>query len=127
MFILRLFFLISAVAAFTINHSGSNHGARVMLNMSEEVPTEARKTGVVKWFNSQKGFGFIVPDEEGPDVFVHQSSIKADGFRSLADGESVEFTPTIDDRSGKLKATSVTGPGGVAVQGAPYEPRDEYY
>ena len=46
--------------------------------------------GVVKWFNDTKGFGFI-RDEEGKDIFVHHSEIKADGFRSLKEGERVEF------------------------------------
>jgi CspA family cold shock protein len=47
-------------------------------------------TGNVKWFDSKKGFGFIV-GPEGKDVFVHFSSIEGDGFRSLKDGESVEY------------------------------------
>lgn len=75
----------------------------------------AKKGGKVKWFNTMKGFGFIVPDEDGPDVFVHQSEIKAEGFRSLADGESVEFIPIVDN-NGRIKATKVTGPGGANVQ-----------
>ena len=46
--------------------------------------------GKVKWFNDAKGFGFIVQDG-GPDVFVHHTAIQADGFRSLAEGQEVEF------------------------------------
>jgi CspA family cold shock protein len=46
--------------------------------------------GIVKWFSDSKGFGFITP-EEGSDVFVHFSSIQGDGFRTLSEGESVEF------------------------------------
>lgn len=47
--------------------------------------------GVVKWFNDQKGYGFIQPDGGGKDVFVHHSSIAMDGFRSLAEGDRVEY------------------------------------
>ncbi|MFT4612935.1 MAG: CspA family cold shock protein [Bacteroidia bacterium] len=50
-------------------------------------------TGTVKWFNETKGFGFI-EREDGPDVFVHFSAIKAEGFKTLADGQKVEFTVT---------------------------------
>ncbi len=50
-----------------------------------------RSTGVVKWFNDAKGFGFITLDGEDKDCFVHYSSISSDGFRSLAEGERVEF------------------------------------
>ena len=49
------------------------------------------KTGTVKWFNDAKGFGFITQDDGGEDVFCHHTAIVADGFRSLAEGQRVEF------------------------------------
>ena len=48
--------------------------------------------GTVKWFNDQKGYGFITPDEGGEDLFIHHSNIQMDGFKSLQEGQSVEFT-----------------------------------
>jgi len=48
--------------------------------------------GSVKWFNADKGYGFIAPDDGTADVFVHHSAIKADGYRSLAENQRVEFT-----------------------------------
>ena len=50
--------------------------------------------GTVKWFNGEKGFGFIAPDGNGPDVFVHYSAIQADGYRSLDENQRVEFDVT---------------------------------
>lgn len=80
-------------------------------------PTPGKQIGTVKWFNSEKGFGFVAPRDGGDDLFVHQSAIYAPGFRSLMEGEEVEYK-MVEER-GKMKAIDVTGPGGEFVQGAP--------
>ncbi len=56
------------------------------------------RIGTVKWFNESKGFGFITPDDGGADVFVHFSTIQGDGFRTLAEGQKVEFDAKESDR-----------------------------
>ncbi len=61
--------------------------------------------GTVKWFNDQKGYGFITP-EEGDDVFVHHSSIQGEGFKSLSEGDAVEFE--ITEGAKGLQASGVT-------------------
>lgn len=61
-------------------------------------------TGTVKWFNDKKGYGFISQDD-GQDVFVHQTSIQSEGFRSLAEGDKVEFEVIKDEKG--YKATKV--------------------
>jgi CspA family cold shock protein len=53
-----------------------------------------RTTGTVKWFNDQKGFGFITPEDGGKDCFVHHSAIQMQGFKTLAEGDRVEFEVT---------------------------------
>jgi len=55
-------------------------------------------TGTVKWFNSDKGFGFIAPDDNGKDLFAHFSAIAASGFRSLEENQRVEFDVAQGDR-----------------------------
>ncbi len=64
--------------------------------------------GTVKWFNESKGFGFISNDEGGDDVFVHFSSIVCDGFKTLAEGQKVQYDVEADPKnSGKLRAVNV--------------------
>jgi CspA family cold shock protein len=66
---------------------------------------EERQTGTVKWFNGGKGYGFI-EREDGPDVFVHYSSIRGDGYRNLEEGQQVEFA--IEQGPKGLQAADVT-------------------
>ena len=62
------------------------------------------RTGVVKWFNAQKGFGFIEPESGGADVFVHISAVERAGLRGLADGQKVSYEIVVDSRNGKSSA-----------------------
>ncbi|MQM17004.1 hypothetical protein Taro_049969 [Colocasia esculenta] len=73
-----------------------------------------RETGTVTWFSGQKGFGFIKPDAGGEDLFVHQTSIRSEGFRALSEGEAVEFAVEHGD-DGRAKAVDVTGPNGAPI------------
>jgi CspA family cold shock protein len=61
-------------------------------------------TGTVKWFNGQKGFGFIQPDAGGPDVFVHISAVERSGLGSLNEGQKITYELEKDRRSGKMSA-----------------------
>jgi len=63
--------------------------SKVLSHSKEKITTMA--TGIVKWFNDSKGFGFVTQDGGGEDVFCHQSAIQATGFRSLTEGQKVEF------------------------------------
>ena len=64
-------------------------------------------TGTVKWFNDQKGYGFITPDEGGKDVFVHISAVERSGMRSLAEGQKISYDVEADRRTGKESATNL--------------------
>ena len=77
-----------------------------------------RETGTVKWFNRTKGYGFI-ERENGPDVFVHYSSIRGEGFRNLNEGDKVEFNVETNPK-GPQAADVVT------TEAAPQESRSSY-
>ncbi|MCL2920212.1 transcription antiterminator/RNA stability regulator CspE [Shewanella litorisediminis] len=65
-----------------------------------------KTTGLVKWFNETKGFGFITPDNGGADVFVHFRAIAVDGFKTLAEGQQVQFN--VEQGSKGPQAANVT-------------------
>lgn len=110
-----IFALISSITTASAFVPGTAFTTRTSVAVNAELTS-----GTVKWFNTEKGFGFIAPDDGSTDVFVHQTNIIAEGFRSLADGEKVEFETETDD-TGRSKAINVTGPDGVEVQGAPFQ------
>jgi CspA family cold shock protein len=62
------------------------------------------QTGIVKWFNSQKGFGFIQPNSGGPDVFVHISAVERAGMSGLNEGQKLSYEIVTDRRNGKSSA-----------------------
>jgi CspA family cold shock protein len=74
------------------------------MTLAREVKEMA--TGTVKWFNSEKGYGFITPDDGGKDVYVHFSEIQAEGYKSLPDGHKVAYEPRQGDKG--PQATNVT-------------------
>ena len=65
-------------------------------------------SGTVKFYNDQKGFGFIQPDDGGPDVFVHATALERAGMRALSEGQKVSFTTAVDKRSGKTAVDTIT-------------------
>ncbi|KAL0962160.1 hypothetical protein UPYG_G00336460 [Umbra pygmaea] len=97
---------------------------------SEEDFGSSRGSGACKWFNVRMGFGFLsmtsrdgTPLEEPVDVFVHQSKLHMEGFRSLKEGEAVEFT--FKKSSKGLESVTVTGPGGVQCVGSEKRPKGQ--
>ena len=66
-------------------------------------------TGTVKWFNDDKGFGFITPDDGSKDLFVHHTGIRADGFKSLAEGAKVSFEVTQGQKGPQATDVQLSG------------------
>jgi len=64
-------------------------------------------TGTVKFYNSQKGFGFIEPDDGSKDVFVHATALERAGMSALSDGQKVSFETEVDQRSGKTAVSTI--------------------
>lgn len=64
-------------------------------------------TGTVKWFNTQKGYGFIQPDDGGSDIFVHISAVEEAGMRSLAEGQKISYEEKQDPKRGKIYAVDL--------------------
>jgi cold shock protein len=69
--------------------------------------TSSLNTGVVKFYNDQKGFGFIKPDDGGKDVFVHATALERAGMRGLVEGQKVAFDTQEDSRSGKIAVGNI--------------------
>ena len=65
-------------------------------------------TGTVKWFNDQRGYGFVQPDDGSKDVFVHISAVEGAGLRSLKEGQKISFEIVTDKRTGKSSAGNLT-------------------
>jgi CspA family cold shock protein len=96
--------LVMAECGYLCYHHKSNRPGAPFRNVSERAPVgglqrqlnvwsnKGMATGTVKWFNDDKGFGFITPDDGGADLFAHYSAIQSDGFKSLKEGQKVEYT-----------------------------------
>ncbi len=88
--------------ALTIRPAAGNI-SRVGCYLKDEHMTQ----GIVKWFNSQKGFGFIQPDDGGKDVFVHISAVERAGMHGLNEGQKVSFDVVVDRKTGKSSAENL--------------------
>jgi CspA family cold shock protein len=77
------------------------------LNEHADIERYPMATGTVKWFNTDKGYGFIAPDNGGQDAFVHISAVQRAGLQTLQDGQKVSFELVADRRTGKMSADSL--------------------
>lgn len=109
--------VVASASAFAPPASLLRHHTVIQSPLTTIVMEDGPRAGKCKWFNVEKGYGFIEVEGEDSDVFVHQSDIYAPGFRSLAEGENLEFRIETDSKTGKMKAVEVTGPDGAYVQG----------
>jgi len=78
--------------------------------MRNSMPTKEKTTmatGTVKWFNTQKGYGFIQPDDGGADVFVHISAVEKSGMRALNEGQKISYEIQTDPKKGKAAAVNL--------------------
>ena len=82
--------------------NGKTRGGHARIALEKEMAT-----GIVKWFNGQKGFGFIQPDDGGNDVFVHISAVERAGLSSLAEGQKVSYEVKVDPSRGKSSAENL--------------------
>jgi|TARA_R110002124_G_scaffold20298_4_gene79827 CspA family cold shock protein len=84
------------------------HGAAIPSNeLFQRKDKTMQKTGTVKWFNDQKGYGFIQPDDGGGDIFVHISAVQKAGMHTLLEGQKVTFDLQEDPKSRKTSATNL--------------------
>jgi cold shock protein len=98
----------SAGPAFRLLHRCPIRRAIPLGGTNSNMENDTMTIGTVKWFNTQKGFGFIQPDDGGKDVFVHISAVERSGIGNLREGQKVSFDVESDGRSGKSSATNLT-------------------
>jgi CspA family cold shock protein len=98
--------LFAAVGLVAQIKSGCRHANRANAPLP---PAKGKNmaTGTVKWFNGQKGFGFIQPDDGGSDVFVHVSAVERAGLSGLAEGQKISFEVKVDPKRGKSSAENL--------------------
>ena len=105
---------VGAVAGFTMAVALGKRSRQINMALAE---SDTPVAGTCKWFDPEKGFGFISVEGEDQDVFVHFSEIQADGFRTLDEGSAVEFKIGRDLKNpDKFRAKEVTAPGGGKIE-----------